>query len=186
METCLPPRGSHAWLQRHASALYFQAPALNKDEYTDPKPRGMLGMWSRSHFREHEAAEKTTANLRWLRRLSGPPAAAAGKRSFWVAPPPLPSGAPYDDMMEWAMDIDDSCRLGLDSLMLLLSHRFKSKAEMQEHNYRDPEMAAMVCRTERLTSIPRMLLACRRLRVSGRGAAVLSSKPMAGCAGVPL
>lgn len=54
METCLPPRGSHAWLQRHASALYFQAPALNKDEYTDPKPRGMLGMWSRSHFREHE------------------------------------------------------------------------------------------------------------------------------------
>ena len=163
VETCLPPRGSHAWLQRHAAALYFEAPVSSEADYSSPLPQATFGVIHR-RIRNEDAAGTCAANFRWLRRLNGAPK----PHGYWVAGPQPPSAAPADDILEWAMDMHDSCRLGHDSLMALLSQRVRSMQEMsRQYDCTDPEMAQIVFPIAKLVPIRRMLPACRSLRVSG-------------------
>lgn len=163
VETCLPSRGSHAWLQRHAAALYFEAPVSSEADYTSPLPQATFGVIHR-RIRNEDAAGTCAANFRWLRRLNGAPK----PHGYWVAGPQPPSAASADGILEWAMDMHDSCRLGHDSLMALLSQRVRSMHELSRQcDCTDPEMAQIVFPIAKLVPIRRMLPACRSLKVSG-------------------
>ncbi|KAI7839853.1 hypothetical protein COHA_006416 [Chlorella ohadii] len=156
VETCLPPRGSHAWLQRHAAALIFRRPetyeiccmvlgvAMHSSDCGDSGPKDA----------------RSIASVRWLSGLSGPP----GPHGYWEARPQPPHGAPSAECWSWAADAEYSCLLGYEQLMLLLSYCFQDRQEMQQHDDSMRQSDRRVRPIAELLPIPHMLLSCRRLR----------------------